>query len=50
MAQGYETAYRTVLQSAAEERGQVPQFRAAVSPSKVTTEVAIGNARGTATA
>ena len=39
MAQGYETAYRTVLQSTAEERAiQVPQFRAAVSPSKVTTE------------
>ena len=51
MAQGYEAAYRTVLQAGAEEKAiQVPHSHASVSPSKVTTEVAIGNARGAATA
>ena len=51
MAQGYEAAYRTVLQTAGEERVvQVPLARSVRSPSKVTTKVAVGNSRGTATA
>jgi len=51
MAQGYEAAYRTVLQTAgAEKVVQVPLARSVTSPSKVTTKVAVGNSRGTATA
>ncbi|MET1046627.1 MAG: glycosyltransferase family 4 protein [Hyphomicrobium sp.] len=51
MAQGYEAAYRTVLQTAgAEKVVQVPLSRSVTSPTKVTTKVAVGNARGTATA
>ena len=47
MAQGYEAAYRTVLQAGAEEKAiQVPHSHASVSPSKVTTEVAIGKRAG----
>lgn len=51
MAQGYEAAYRTVLQTAAEEKSvQVPLSRSVTSPTKVTTKVAVGNARGAVTA
>jgi glycosyltransferase involved in cell wall biosynthesis len=50
MAQGYEAAYRTVLQAAEEKAIQMPPSRAVTSPSKTTTEVAVGNARGAATA
>jgi glycosyltransferase involved in cell wall biosynthesis len=51
MAQGYEAAYRTVLQIAGEEKAiQVPLSRSVTSPSKVTKKVAVGNARGAATA
>ena len=51
MAQGYEAAYRTVLQTAGEEEAvQLPLSRSVTSPTKVTTKVAVGNARGAATA
>jgi hypothetical protein len=51
MAQGYEAAYRTVLQTGgAEKVVQVPLPRSVTSPSKVTTKVAVDNVPGTATA
>jgi hypothetical protein len=51
MAQGYEAAYRTVLKTAeAEKPVPLPRSRSVESPTKVTTKVAVDNARGAATA
>jgi hypothetical protein len=51
MAQGYEAAYRTVLQTAEmDEAIEEPLSRSVASPAKVTTKVAVGNARRAATA
>jgi glycosyltransferase involved in cell wall biosynthesis len=51
MAQGYEAAYRTVLQTAEmDEAIEEPLSRSVASPTKVTTKVAVGNARRAATA
>jgi glycosyltransferase involved in cell wall biosynthesis len=51
MAQGYEDAYRTVLQSAEfDEAIEAPLSRSVASSTKVTTKVAVGNARRAATA